>query len=281
MSYYSLYMIAALILLLSQLSCSTPQPGNMPRCAFDCMNQLLPQTGCDSGNLPCYCNNATNLALLENCVETNCTGGFGGFGGGGNGQGSGSFFSQFICSNLIGQITTSGALTAGSTDTLPTTGSNIASDTTSPQNISPNSEVSTQTTISGDRTTDLTTTSNINPLSTKIEQSIATTPTATNTTEPPTTDQNNKPLAPIIAGVVGGVSVFVCITAIAIYKIRKHRRKKRALKRLEALQGSNFLNGDAYDVNGIVGTGIDDTSQGIWSGGPVTSFIPNGKRRVR
>ncbi|EPS39777.1 hypothetical protein H072_6301 [Dactylellina haptotyla CBS 200.50] len=249
------------------------------------MSQLSPQTGCDAGNLPCYCNNSTNLALLENCVGANCTGGFGGFGGGGGQRGG--FFSQFICSSLNSVTTSSSGVVilttttsiGGNTQNQILTEINNGNRQSLPAtDISSSSRGGSETrrseTVAQGSDTKLATprTNTANPTST------TTMPTNYVTTPPPFPNQP-KPAAAIIGGTIGGISAAVCITALTVHKIRNRRRKRRVLKRLEGLQGGNFIDGDRdNDVNAIVGTGVDETSQSIWSGGPVVSFILDGRR---
>ncbi|KAF3933043.1 hypothetical protein ABW20_dc0106872 [Dactylellina cionopaga] len=236
----------------------------MPRCAFDCMSTLSPQTGCDGGNFPCYCNNSTNIELLEACISANCTAGFGGFrNGSGEGTGNG-FFEQFICSNLDPQTsstrisaisTTSSARRVVGTATANESSGQASSHTSSDQ-------------ISTGVVTNVGVASSVRP-----------TPT-TETTEAATPQFPNQPksTAAIIGGTVGGLSALICITVVIVHKIRKYKRKKRALERLAALQGNNFGGSGRYEVNGIAGTGIDEGGQSIWSGRPVVSFILDGPR---
>ncbi|KAF3919156.1 hypothetical protein ABW21_db0208840 [Orbilia brochopaga] len=262
----------------------------MPRCAFACMSSLAPQTGCETGDFPCYCNNSTNSELLESCVSANCTGAFGGFGGFGGGTNTatsgseGSFFAQYICSNLQSQS----PLSAGGS--VPATVATLGTNDQAVVSSAPPSTVARMATSSINRI-------GSSPAATS---SVGTAPVSS-TIPPPTTSSignlgttitsappqplagQQKSAAPIIGGTVGGVLGVICLAIIGIHLFRKRRRRRAELKRFAALQGSSG-GGHGYtyaygDVNGIAGTGVDDSSQSIWSGGPVVSFIMDERSR--
>ncbi|KAF3319214.1 hypothetical protein TWF173_003664 [Orbilia oligospora] len=201
----------------------TPQSGSLATCALRCLSSsdVRILTGCEAET--CYCNNSTNLKILNDCVDKSCPKGFQGT------DRDNPFFGDFYCSK------SNSGMTINQVDT-PTSLVQLVNTVSSSRLLS--------STISSSMVT-TTATANNGAAAT----AVSTTLPATNAGTVPPFPSERKPAAAIIGGTIGGISAVICITTITIHKVRNRRRKKRALARLAELQGRNLDSG--YEVNGI------------------------------
>ncbi|KAF3178134.1 hypothetical protein TWF788_007577 [Orbilia oligospora] len=228
----------------------TPQPGSLANCALRCLSSsdVRILTGCEAET--CYCKNSTNLKILNDCVDKSCPKGFQGT------DRDNPFFGESYClksnsGTTINQVDTSTSLVQ-------------LNSVSSSRLLSSAVSSSIVTTIA---------TANNGAAATAANTTLF----VTNTGTIPPFPSERKPAAAIIGGTIGGISAIICITTITIHKVRNRRRRKRALARLAELQERNF--DSSYEVNGISGAGRDEGSQSVWSGGPIVSFVLDGRNR--
>ncbi|KAF3164663.1 hypothetical protein EYR41_003501 [Orbilia oligospora] len=228
----------------------TPQSGSLASCALGCLSSsdVRTLTGCEAET--CYCNNSTNLQILNDCVDKSCPKGVQGT------DRDDPFFGESYCSKSNSGMTINQVDTSTSLVQL----NSVSSSRLLSSTVSSSIVTTTATANNGAAAT-----------------AVNTTLPAINTGTMPPFPSERKPAAAIIGGAIGGISAVICITTITIHKVRNRRRRKRALARLAELQERNFDSG--YEVNGISGAGGDEGSQSTWSGGSIVSFVLDGRNR--